>query len=161
KSIQKTLFYDHIPQIVLKKDWNVYVEPAGYGQQIIKYIAPYVYRIALSNRNIIKLKDHEVTFRYKDNENTTHTLSLDVLKFMHRFLHHVLPPHFMKVRYFGIMGANMKDKYHLLKYLLVQSLSSKIKKWFLAIRLDIKKKIRSCPYCGGRLILIGRLLRAP
>jgi len=162
KSIQKTLIYDHIPQIVWKKDWNVYVEPAGYGQEIIKYIAPYVYRIALSNRNIIKLKDHEVTFKYKDNKtNITHTPSLDVLKFIHRFLQHVLPPDFMKVRYFGIMGANIKDKYYLLKYLLVQSLSAKIKKWFFAIRFDIKKKIRSCPHCGGKLILIGRLSRAP
>jgi len=162
ESIQKTQLSAHIPQIVWKKDWVVYSEPVGYGQEVIKYIAPYVYRIALSNRNIIKLKDHEVTFQYKDNKTKmTHTLSLDVLKFMRRFLQHVLPPDFMKVRYYGIMGAKLKNKYYLLKYLIVQSLSSKMKKWFFTIRLDIEKKIRSCPHCGGKLILIGCLSRAP
>ena len=115
KFIKNTDFSSRIPQSVWKKDWAVHVEPAGYGEQIIKYIAPYVYRIALSNKNIIRCKNHEVTFQYKDNKTKqTHTLTLDVLKFIQRFLQHVLPTAFMKVRYFGIMGANTKDKYFLL-----------------------------------------------
>lgn len=162
KAIENTPFSSHIPDSVWKKDWVVHVEAAGYGKEVIKYIAPYLYRIALSNKNIIKLKDHEVTFQYKDNKGKqTHTCSLDVLKFINRYLKHVLPYGFMKVRYFGIMGANTKDKYFLLKYLLVQSLSSKLKDWFLSIRLEIKEKVRSCPKCGGKLILIGYLPRAP
>ena len=162
KSIKKTPFFSHIPQAVWKKDWVVHVERAGYGTQIIKYIAPYVYRIALSNKNIIGLKDHKVIFQYKDNKTKqTKTCPLDVLEFIRRFLQHVLPPSFMKVRYFGIMGANTKDKYFLLKYLLVQSLPSEIKEWFLQIRLKFKEKVRACPLCGGKLILAAYLPRAP
>ena len=57
------------------------------------------------------------------------------------------------------MGSNMKEKWTLLKYLLVQSLASKAKEWFLSLHYNICKKIRTCPLCGGLLIFVGHLPR--
>ena len=164
RALQNTQIYNQIPSSVWKKDWVINIKSAGQGQEIIKYVAPYVYRVAISNHKIKDVSGRKVTFEYEDNETKTIQLcTLDVIEFMRRFLQHTLPLGFMKVRYFGIMGANTKYKWLLLKYLLFQAISAKNKKSFLAINL-FKKERQPCLYCrkcGGRLILIGQLPRAP
>jgi hypothetical protein len=162
KALKKTDFSAQIPQKVWEKDWVVHCQPAGSGQEIIKYVAPYVYRVAISNHKLIKIENRKVTFTYQDSETReTKTCTLEVLEFIRRFLQHVLPPGFIKVRYFGIMGANIKNKWFLLKYLLIQSLSSQGKEWFLSLHFEIHKKVRTCTTCGGLLILLGHLPRGP
>ena len=163
-TLRNTRIYNQIPSSVWQKDWVINIKSAGQGQEIIKYVAPYVYRAAISNRKIKKISGRKVTFEYEDYETKTIQLcTLDVIEFMRRFLQHTLPLGFMKVRYFGIMGANTKHKWLLLKYLLFQAISAKNKKDFLAINL-FKKERQPCHYCrkcGGRLILINQLPRGP
>jgi hypothetical protein len=162
KAVKQTEFYSQIPKKVWKKNWVVHCQQAGYGQEIIKYIAPYVYRVAISNHKLIKLEDGKVTFKYEDSKtNESKTCTLEVMEFIRRFLQHILPPGFIKIRYFGIMGANMKEKWMLMKYFLVQSLSTKKKSWFLSIQFDTHSKIKTCKKCGTPLILIGSLPRGP
>jgi hypothetical protein len=162
KALRKTPFYAMVPGSVWAKDWVVHCEPAGYGTEIIKYVAPYVYRMAISNSRIMKLEDRKVSFEYRDHETKMMvSCTLEVIEFLRRFLQHVLPHGFIKVRYFGIMAANCNDTWLLLKYLLVQSLSKEGKKWFLNIPFQIQKCVRRCPKCGAVLILIGRLPRGP
>jgi hypothetical protein len=55
KALKKTEFYDQVPKTVWEKNWVVHCEHAGTGQEVIKYVAPYVYRVAISNRRLIKL----------------------------------------------------------------------------------------------------------
>jgi len=163
QAIKDTAFYHQIPPDVWQKEWVVHVEAAGYGREIIKYLAPYVYRVALSNHSIKKIEGREVTFTYEDNETKeTKFCTLEVLEFMRRFLQHVLPSGFMKVRYFGIMAAKTKDRWFLLKQLLFQALAQKNKNRFLSINLRLRKtKKPYCRKCGADLILIGTFPGAP
>jgi hypothetical protein len=65
---------------------------------------PYIFRVALSNRRIVKVENDQVTFRYKTNSGQTRFCTLPVEKFIHRFLQHVLPKSFVKVRYYGLFS---------------------------------------------------------
>lgn len=164
QAVQHTEFYHQIPYCVWKKNWVVHVEAAGYGREIIKYIAPYVYRVALTNNKIKKIENRMVTFEYEDSETKENRYcTLEVLEFIRRFLQHTLPTGFMKIRYFGIMGSKTKDKWFLLKQLLFQALDCKDKSLFLNIECFSQKKTKKhcCRKCGGNLILIGILPRAP
>jgi hypothetical protein len=96
---------DQIPAVVWQKEWNVNCQPVGEAQASIKYLAPYVFRVAISNSRMIKVEDGKVFFHYKhEKSNRLRTLELDVMEFMYRFLQHVLPTGFMKVRYYGFLN---------------------------------------------------------
>jgi hypothetical protein len=164
QALKNSQFYHQIPTGVWQKDWVVHSQAGGYGREIIKYIAPYVYRIALTNNKIKQMKNRMVTFEYEDSETKeTKFCALEVLEFMRRYLQHVLPSGFMKVRYFGIMGAKTKDRWFLLKQLLFQKLLQKNKNRFLNIEYLKRKKAlkHCCRKCGGDLILIGSFPGAP
>ena len=164
QELKETEFYSQIPCGVWEKNWVVHAEPAGYGREVIKYIAPYVYRAAISNNKIKKFENEEVTFEYKDYETKEiKECTLPVLEFMRRFLQHVLPSGFMKVRYFGIMSANQKKKWLMLKQIIYSRLSKKSKTRFLNIEnfQPEKKTEPCCRFCGGELIVTNILYRAP
>jgi hypothetical protein len=78
----------------------------GTGETALKYLAPYIFRVALSNRRILKLENDRVTFTYKDGDNgKTKHCTLSAEAFLQRFLQHVLPKGFVKIRYYGIFSA--------------------------------------------------------
>jgi hypothetical protein len=93
-----------IPAEVWGQDWVVHCKPVGDGRTALKYLAPYIFRVALSNRRIVKVENDQVTFRYKSNAGQTRFCPLPVDKFIHRFLQHVLPRSFVKVRYYGLFS---------------------------------------------------------
>jgi hypothetical protein len=110
-----------IPSRVWKKPWVVHCKPVGTGKAVLKYLAPYVYRIAISNRRIENIENGFVTFRYKnrDSRKSQHrTLSAE--EFIHRFLQHVLPRGFQKVRYFGFLHPNRKPLLEQIRRILPQ-----------------------------------------
>jgi nucleoside-diphosphate-sugar epimerase len=79
----------------------------GDSEASIKYLAPYVFRVAISDHRIVKVENGRVFFRYRHQKsNRERTMALDALEFLRRFLQHVLPSGFMKVRYFGFMSPN-------------------------------------------------------
>ena len=72
----------------------------GSGEAAFKYLAPYVFRVAISNSRIVKLEDGRVTFKYKDSATEqVKFATVSAEEFMRRFLQHVLPERFVKVRY--------------------------------------------------------------
>ena len=88
-----------------KKDWVAHSEPVGSGETAFKYLAPYVFRVAISNSRIVKLEEGRVTFKYK--ESATEQMkyaTVSAEEFMRRFLQHVLPERFVKVRYYGLLS---------------------------------------------------------
>jgi len=96
--------YQFVPRDVWKKKWVVHSEPAGRGPEVIRYLARYIHRVALSNRAVVSLKDDRVTFRYQPVGTKAYkTMTLPALVFMARFLQHVLPRRFAKVRYYGFL----------------------------------------------------------
>ncbi len=100
---------DQIPEEVWRIDWNVNSKAVGDSEGSLKYLAPYVFRVALSNSRIVKVENRQVFIRYKKTgSNRWRILILDVIEFMRRFLQHVLPTGFMKVRYYGFLNAACK-----------------------------------------------------
>jgi len=97
----------HVPQDVWQKSWNVNSQAVGKSETSIKYLAPYVFRVAISDSRIVKVENGRVFFNYKKHgSNRLRIMDLDALEFIRRFLQHVLPTGFMKVRYYGFMSPN-------------------------------------------------------
>jgi hypothetical protein len=81
----------------------------GRGQAALKYLAPYIFRVALSNNRIVRVVNDQVTFRYRVGvTKQTTTCTLPAEEFIHRFLQHVLPKGFVKVRYFGLFSPGKR-----------------------------------------------------
>lgn len=96
--------YPQIDPDVWRQDWVVNCQAIGAGEQGIKYLAHYVFKVAISNSRIVQVEDRKVFFKYrKPKSSRWRTMVLDVMEFMRRFLQHVLPAGFMKVRYYGFL----------------------------------------------------------
>ena len=102
--------------------WVVYAKPPfGDARQVLKYLARYTHRVAISNQRLITLEDGKVTFRWKDyaNGNVQRTMTLDAVEFIRRFLLHTLPSGFMRIRHYGFLSnRNSKEKLALCRRLL-------------------------------------------
>lgn len=98
-----------------RHEWVVYSKPPfGSPKQVLKYLARYTHRVAISNQRILSLRDGKVTFHYKDYRcgNLQRTMTLQATEFIRRYLLHVLPGGFHRIRYFGFL-ANRKRKENL------------------------------------------------
>ncbi len=88
--------------------WNVYCRPPFDGpERVLDYLGRYVHRIAISNNRLVSLENGEVAFKYRDyaDKRKVKTMSLKAIDFMRRFLLHVLPKGFVRVRYYGLLGS--------------------------------------------------------
>lgn len=100
-----------VPPAAWEKDWVVHSQPVGRGEHALKYLAPYIFRVAIGNKRILKLADGKVTFRYRPTDTATlTTCTLPALEFIRRFLQHVLPRGFVKVRYYGFLSHSLRRK---------------------------------------------------
>ncbi len=96
-----------------KKDWVVYCKkPFAGPQQVLDYIGRYTHRIAISNPRIVNIENGNVTFTYRDrrNNNTLKTMMLKAQEFIRRFLLHVLPDGFVRIRHFGFLANRYKKQ---------------------------------------------------
>ena len=113
-ALKKAGLLEHAPSPVWKKDWVVHAQPAGRGVKVLEYLGRYVFRIAISNSRIERIEDGQVTFRYRDNRSQQlRRVTIPALEFLTRFLQHVLPRGYTKVRDYGIWsGARRTDLDH-------------------------------------------------
>lgn len=94
-------------------EWVVYLKESFQGKDsVIEYLARYTHRIAISNHRIIDVKDGMVKFRYRDysDENREKTMELSTESFIHRFMLHVVPRRFVRIRYFGLLAHRNKKR---------------------------------------------------
>ena len=148
-----------------RKDWNVYCKrPFGGPEQVIKYLGQYTHRVAISNQRLVSMGERGVTFRTKSG----HQMTLDGITFLSRWLQHVLPPRFVKIRHFGLMSSShATTRLELARALLNAPMSSQTSdaatapvlvenarkpnaKWRDIILTLNGIDLRACPYCGGR-----------
>ena len=142
---------DLIPEDAWSVDWNVNCQAVGGSEASVKYLAPYVFRVAISDNRIVKVENRTVFFHYrKPHSHRLRIMALDVMEFIRRFLQHVLPSGFMKIRYYGFMNPNT-DVSH-------EHLSTLIELAY-GFRIDAPPKpdpipvpLMICPQCGGHLI---------
>jgi hypothetical protein len=110
-ALQQANLLDQVPPQVWRQEWVVHCQPVGTGQAALKYLAPYVFRVALSNHRILKCEDGQVTFRYRDRATRRwQTRTLPAEEFIRRFLQHVLPKGFQKVRYYGFFAPGQRHR---------------------------------------------------
>lgn len=115
-ALAKTDGYDQVPSHLWDKDWVVHCQTVGTGEQALKYLAPYIFRVALSNRRIVNVENDQVTFWYQDRKTKKHRyLTLPAEEFIRRFLQHVLPKGFVKVRYYGLFSPSYRPLLYLLQ----------------------------------------------
>lgn len=100
------------PASIWKKAWVVHITHWGEGPEaVLRYLARYVFRAAISNSRIVALDQRTVTFRYKERKSSRwRNCTLDGHEFMGRFLQHVLPQGFHKVRYFGLWHPSQRAR---------------------------------------------------
>ena len=88
-------------------EWNVNCQAAGDGRGAVEYLAHYVFKVAIAESRIVQVDDHHVRFRYQQpHSHRARVMTLPIMEFMRRFLQHVLPRGFMKVRYYGFLSPS-------------------------------------------------------
>jgi hypothetical protein len=105
-----------------EQKWGVHCRHAGSGEKVLDYLARYVFRIGISNSRLEKLEDGQVTFGYRDNKTQQlRSTTIPAEDFIQRFLQHVLPKGFVKVRAYGLWSANQKERLAKIQEELVQA----------------------------------------
>ncbi len=145
-----------------QQEWVVYCKPPlKHPEKVIDYLGRYTHRVALSNDRLVNLQGNQVTFRWRDSadNNKIKWLTLEAFEFIRRFLLHVLPSQFIKIRYYGILShRNLKKKLPRCKILLGVSPGEEPKEDPKESWQDLLTRItgidpRICPYCGkGKMI---------
>ena len=111
KGIENLIGRKNIPNNIAEKQPIVHCKHAGDGRNTIKYLARYVFKTGISNNRIISLENGQVTFSYNktvDKKREKDTMSLPVDEFISRFIQHILPRGFVRVRHYGFNHPNSK-----------------------------------------------------
>lgn len=158
--MKKAKLYQKTDPSIWKQEWVVHSQSAGKGQNSLRYLARYVFRVAISNNRIKSIENNTIKFTYKDRQRKTwKTMSLDSMEFLRRFLQHVLPRGFMKIRHYGFLNPNSSFSIEKLREL-ISLIHTVIKNISTTIPKLIKRKIK-CPCCGNPLRYIAFLKPAP
>jgi len=147
-------------------DWVVYAkEPFAGPQQVLRYLSRYTHRIAISNRRLVSANKNGVTFRYKDyrieGPARYKTMTLATNEFIRRFLMHVLPQGFHRIRYYGLLASAVRadNIARVREMLAVPLIATDAIKAANAKLKEPKSPERPCPCCGARMLIIETFLR--
>jgi hypothetical protein len=146
---------------LFRSKWVVYSKrPFGGAQHALRYLGQYTHRVAISNHRLVALADGAVTFRWRDSahKNKKRLMTLSVDEFLRRFLLHVLPPGFVRIRHFGLLAHRRRAALLPLCFQLLAA-SGRV-----TTQTRSEQKAASsppplwtCPQCGGPMVLIDRL----
>jgi Putative transposase/Transposase zinc-binding domain len=151
-------------------EWVVYAKPPfGGPEQVLKYLARYTHRVAISNRRLIALEGGEVTFHWKDyaHRGGPKTMTLTAVEFIRRFLLHVLPAGFVRIRHYGFLANRVcREKLALCRTLLGVATTPEpaASEPSLEAKETVEERtaVDACPSCGvGRMVIIATLPAIP
>ena len=159
----------------VKTQWVVYAKPPFGGPgQVLKYLARYTHRVAIGNRRLVRMKGGRVTFRYKDyaRGGKQRTMELEATEFLRRFLLHVLPSGFVRIRHYGLLSNRCRrEKLVVCRELLRAAASSEVttaQAPSLAAPPSLGVEVTKawcatvCPKCGvGRMVIFEGLPAVP
>ena len=162
--------FKHLLRELYNQGWVVYCKPSlKNAQKTFEYLGRYTHRVALSNERIVGFNDDRVAFTYRDSSDhdKVKRMTLDAFEFIRRFLLHILPDGFMKIRHFGILSnRNRKTKLARCKQLLRVKESSaealeQTQSWRHLLLRVAGIDLTLCPCCGkGKMILKEALAQA-
>jgi Putative transposase len=104
-------YFHSLLHMLRRRDWVVYSKPPfGGPEHVLKYLARYTHRVAISNGRLLSLDNGQVRFRWRDSRhnNRSGVMTLDAVEFIRRFLLHVLPSGFVKIRHFGLVAKRSR-----------------------------------------------------
>lgn len=157
------LFQSLIRQLFALR-WVVYSKPPfGGPEQVLRYLGAYTHRVAISNRRLVRFQNDEVTFRWRDSihRNKKRLLTLPVDEFLRRFLLHVLPRGFVRIRHFGFLASSRRSQ--LLprcKQILAGASCTADSVAIHSNERNEQPALWMCPLCGGTMIVVERLTPA-
>jgi hypothetical protein len=146
---------------LFRQDWVVYAKPPfGGPQHVLHYLARYTHRVAISNHRIVHFADGLVTFRWKDyaHRSKQKLMTVTADEFLRRFLLHVLPHGFVRIRFFGFLSNRRRKSLLPLCRQLLQMVPPRN-----ADSIQPKacsRAVWQCPHCGGSMVLMQRLTAA-
>ena len=156
---EKGAFAKFVTQVA-SKNWEVYLKPPFAGpEEVLQYVAGYTHRVAIGNPRIVSVADGVVSFRWRDSRDggKQKTCELPAVEFIDRFMRHILPRQFTKVRYFGFLGG--RDRHaHLAAARAALGVATTPRSRGLAeyaahLAALTGQDLTVCPVCGGRLRL--------
>ena len=167
-------FADHL-QAAQQTEWVVYAKPPFAGpQQVLDYVGRYTHRVAIANQRLVDLDDGHVRFRYKDyratSSQTQKTMTLGATEFIRRFLLHVLPPGFHRIRYYGLLGHRHRRAHLAQCRHLLGTAARPERVGHATIAADYRDRyealtgcsLRACPRChDGQMRVVDGLVSAP
>ena len=139
--------------------WVVYAKrPFGGAKQVYSYLGRYTHRVAISNSRIVSLKNDRVSFRYKDyaDDNRVKQMTLSAEEFIRRFLLHVLPKGFVRIRHYGLLASRnvstcLERCHQLLEATTPPAPETEEKTWTDRLRDWMGEHLTQCPRCGEQL----------
>jgi hypothetical protein len=149
------------------KEWEVYCKPPfRNAEMVMEYLGRYTHRVAISNGRLIKLESGKVTFLYRDrrDDDRIKPMTLDASEFIRRFLLHVLPDGFVKIRHYGILSnRSRKSKMNQCRRLLGvdcrrEKGEKKRESWQDLLTRVTGNDPRICPYCGKGMMVLKEVL---
>jgi hypothetical protein len=153
-ALRPTALWSEISATAWQQPWVVDCRSVGTARAALGYLAPYIFRVAISNNRIVGVADEKVTFRYNVGESgQTAYCTLPVQEFLHRFLQHILPKGFVKVRYYGLFRLGMRRNLARMRsqLLLLQLLAGEATP--APVASDGNRQVMICPSCGQPMTL--------
>jgi len=157
-----------VPAQVWRQAWVVHCKFVGDGQAVLKYLAPYVFHVAISNRRLLALEDHgdlansRLTFRYRTSgTGEDKTMTLPVEAFLQRFLQHILPKGFVKVRYYGYFAPGCRNRLAAIRQQLAPNGFAANLSPAETPKENLLETLPLCPSCGQPMSLLQVLPRQP
>jgi hypothetical protein len=146
-------------RLLFRQDWVVYCKPPfGGPEHVLRYLGAYTHRVAISNHRLLALADGHVRFRWRDSAhgNQKRVMALPVDEFLRRFLLHLLPRGFVRIRNFGFLANRRRAELLPLCFRLLQH-SIKPAAPAVASAVEHPHPLWTCPLCGGTMQVVERL----
>jgi hypothetical protein len=145
---------------LFRSHWVVYSKrPFGGAEHALRYLGQYTHRVAISNHRLVSLDDGRVTFRWRDSahKNKQRLMTLPVDEFLRRFLLHVLPVGFVRIRHFGFLAHRRRGALLPLCFQLLAAHSFAPTQTKSEEQPPSPRPLWTCPECGGPMVVIERL----
>jgi hypothetical protein len=145
---------------LFRSNWVVYSKrPFGGAEHALRYLGQYTHRVAISNHRLVSLNDGRVTFRWRDSthKNKKRLMTLTVDEFLRRFLLHVLPMGFVRIRHFGFLAHRRRGALLPLCFQLLAAHRSALAENKSEEKTPSPRPLWTCPECGGPMCVIERL----
>ncbi|MCI0459644.1 MAG: IS91 family transposase [Gemmataceae bacterium] len=160
--------FEQLLGVLRRKKWVVYAKPPhGSPEQVLKYLARYTHRVAISNQRLLKMEEGKVFFRWKDyaHGGEPKTMALDAVEFIRRFLLHVVPSGFVRIRHYGFLAHRHRaEKLAQCRRLLgaKSSAAGPTLEPAEPIPAELQETRERCPVCQqGRMVVVAELASQP